>query len=515
MTLGRTQAVGLQGLVGFLVHVEVDVSSGLPAFTISGRADPACAQAPDRVKAAASNSGHPILSRRVTVNLSPASVPKVGSGFDLGICVAALVASGEIPPRVADEVVHIGELGLDGTVRPVRGVLPLVLAAARAGVRHVVVPMANAAEARLIRDVQVHPVQHLGELVRRYELLAQRLAPDPVPEPATTATTATAATRVPDLVDIVGQDEPRRALETAAAGGHHLYLVGPPGAGKTMLAERLPGMLPPLDEEQAMEVTAISSVLGILGAQGALERRPPFVAPHHGASMAAVIGGGSSAVQPGAATQAHHGVLFLDEAPEFGRSVIQALRQPMESGEVVVGRATGRFRFPCRFQLVLAANPCPCGMGFGKGLRCTCSPLRRRTYLDRLRGPVLDRIDIQVFVPAPSRATLMMEPGETTAAVAARVHAARQRQAARWAGTGYRLNAHVPGPVFRTGLMRLPRGVTAFLDAALDRGGFSMRAYDRCLKLAWTLTDLRGDERPTADDIGLALSMRQQEAVAA
>jgi len=296
MSLGRTRAVGLQGLVGFLVHVEVDVSNGLPAFSVSGRADPACAQAPDRVRAAASNSGHPIPRRKVTVNLSPASVPKIGSGFDLAICVAALVASGQIAREVVEDVVHIGELGLDGTVRPVRGVLPLVLAAARGGVRHVVVPVANAAEARLIRSVRVHPVQELAELVRRYELLAERLSPDPVPETATTAAEEPAAA---DLVDIVGQDEPRRALETAAAGGHHLYLVGPPGAGKTMLAERLTGLLPVLDDEQAMEVTAISSVLGTLGDHGALERLPPFVAPHHGASMASIIGGGGGVVQPG------------------------------------------------------------------------------------------------------------------------------------------------------------------------------------------------------------------------
>ena len=512
MTLGLTRAVGLQGLVGFLVQVEVDVSSGLPAFSVSGRADPACAQAPDRVKAAASNSGHPIPARRVTVNLSPASVPKVGSGFDLAICMAALVACSAVPAHVVEDVVHLGELGLDGSVRPVPGVLPLVLAAARAGVRHVVVPVANAAEARLIRDVRVHPVAHLDELVERYRLLAKGRSPAAVEEPTAARVTDPA---IPDLVDIVGQDEPRRALETAAAGGHHLYLVGPPGAGKTMLAERLPGLLPPLDDEQAMEVTAISSILGLLGPQGALERRPPFVAPHHGASAAAVIGGGSGRVLPGAVTQAHHGVLFMDEAPEFHGPVIQALRQPMESGEVVVARGTGRFRFPCRFQLVLAANPCPCGHGFGKGLRCTCSPLRRRTYLGRLRGPVLDRIDIQVFVPAPSRATLVMQAGETSAEVARRVAAARARQAERWAGTGFRLNAHVPGPVYRRAPLLLPRGETRSLDAALDRGGLSMRGYDRCLKLAWTLTDLRGGDRPGADDIGMALSMRHPDAVAA
>lgn len=512
MPLGATRSMGLHGLDGFVVGVEVDVSSGLPAFQMSGRPDPACAQAPDRVRAAAANAGYAIANRRVTVNLSPAATLKAGAGFDLAIAVAALAACDLVPGRLVRDVVHIGELGLDGSVRPVPGVLPLVLAAAEAGVRHVVVPVANAAEARLIQGVQVHPVAELAELVQRYAVLGHGGTPVPVPEPRARLV---ATPSVPDLVDIVGQAEPRRALEVAAAGGHHLYLVGPPGAGKTMLAERLPGLLPPLDDAQAMEVTAIGSVLGRLSDPGSLERRPPFVAPHHGASAASIIGGGSSRVLPGAITQAHHGVLFLDEAPELQSSAVQALRQPLESGEVVVSRSSGRYRFPCRFQLVMAANPCPCGMGFGKGLRCSCAPLRRANYLKRLRGPVLDRIDIQVFVPAPSRATLVMRPGETTAEVAARVALARERQAYRWKGTDWRLNAHVPGPIFRAGLMRLPRPMTRPLDIALDRGGFSMRAYDRCLKLAWTLADLRGDERPDADDIGAALSLRQPDEVAA
>lgn len=512
MTLGRTRAVGLQGLSGFVVDVEVDVSAGLPQFLVSGRPDASCKQAPDRVKAAAANCGHQVAQRRVTVNLSPASVPKIGSGFDLGICVAVLAASQEVDPGVVEDVVHLGELGLDGTVRPVRGVLPLVLAAARAGVRHVVVPVANAAEARLIQGVHVHPVAHLGELVERYRLLAAGVTPPEVPEPAYASPPTL---EWPDLVDIVGQDEPRRALETAAAGGHHLYLVGPPGAGKTMLAERLPGLLPALDDEQAMEVTAVSSILGTPGELSALQRRPPLVAPHHGASMPAMVGGGTNPVLPGAVTQAHHGVLFLDEAPEFQAGVLQALRQPVESGLVVIGRAMGRFRFPCRFQLVLAANPCPCGMGYGKGDRCRCSSVRRSTYLNKLRGPLLDRVDIQVFVPAPSRASLVLEPGETSAVVAARVREARAIQAERWGQHGFRVNAHVPGPIFRQGSMRLSRRATHHLDAALDRGALSMRSYDRCLRLAWTLADLRGADLPDADDVGMAVGLRCQDGEAA
>ncbi|PID96543.1 MAG: Mg chelatase-like protein [Actinomycetales bacterium] len=512
MGLGCTLAVGLHGVDGFVVRVEADISSGLPAFLVTGRADTACAQAHGRVRAAAANSGHPMPQRKITVNLSPASVPKVGSGFDLGIAIAALAANDVVPRHVVSDVVHLGELGLDGSVRPVPGVLPLTVAAARGGARHVVVPSAAAAEARLVHGVKVHGVAHLAELVRRYRALGDGCPVAEVPDPPMSAP---AHPRTPDLADVIGQAEARLALEIAAAGGHHVFLVGPPGGGKSMLAERLPGLLPELTDQQALEVTAIQSVLGTLDRYDSLCRRPPFVAPHHGASVAALIGGGSAGVRPGAVTAAHHGVLFLDEAPEFRASALQALRQPIESGSVVVARAVGQFRFPCEFQLVLAANPCPCGMGFGKGLSCSCSPHQVRSYAGRLSGPILDRVDIQVQVPAPSRSVLTGVGGESTATVATRVSAAREVQRHRWGSQWGSLNARVPGPVLRRSPWRLPNGLTTDLDRAIDRGVLSLRGYDRCLRLAWTIADLAGRTRPCRDDVGLALSLRHRAAAAA
>lgn len=512
MGLGHTRAAGLRGVSGFPVRVEADVSSGLAAFVVGGRADSACAQAPDRVRAACSNSGYPVPRQRITVNLAPASLPKFGSGFDLAIAVAVLAAAELLPQGPVEKVVHVGELGLDGSVRPVRGVLPLVLAAAADGARHVVVPVANAREARLVTGVQVHPVARLDELVDRYLLLESGQQPDPVDEPAEVGVVHPPE---PDLAEVIGQSEARLALEIAAAGAHHLYLVGPPGAGKSMLAERLPGLLPELDDEGALEVAGIASVLGSRTCFESLDRRPPFVAPHHGASMPAIVGGGSGFVLPGAITAAHRGVLFLDEAPEFRANVIQALRQPIESGWVVVARASGRYRFPCRFQLILAANPCPCGLASGKGTACTCTPMQRRLYTSRLAGPILDRIDIQVHVPAPSRATLAMAAGEPSRVVADRVAAARAVQAERWRGLDTSVNAGVPGSLLRSGRFRLAPGCTEELDRAVDRGLLSLRGYDRCLRLAWTVADLAGHTAPAREDVGVALALRHRQAVAA
>jgi len=497
-----------------LVDVEVDITPGLPKIVFSGTVDPAVREAGERVRSATAYSGVPFPPRRVTINLSPASVPKSGSGFDLAIAVAVLAAARAVPAALVDGVVHLGELALDGTVRGIRGVLPLVLGARAAGFPTVVVPWANVPEARLVSGIEVVGVRDLGGLITRYHDLDQGRCPVELADPP--AAEATQSFVPPDLAEVVGQDDARHALAMAAAGGHHLALVGPPGAGKTMLAERLPGLLPRLTEEQALEVATVASVLGVLPAGGrVLSHQAPFVAPHHGASMAAMVGGGSGTARPGAVSLSHHGVLFLDEAPEFAAAVLQALRQPMEAGEVTVARANGAFRFPARFQLVLAANPCPCGMGSGRGAACTCSALQIRRYGSRLSGPILDRVDIQVHVPAPSRAALVGRPGESTATVAARVLAARAAQAARWRGRPYAVNARVPGPQLRSRPFRLPGSHTADLDAAVDRGLLSLRGYDRCLRLAWTVADLAGRGSPGRDDVGMALMLRHRRAVAA
>jgi magnesium chelatase family protein len=512
MSLGRTRGIALQGIEGALVDVEADLVQGLPQVMFSGLPDAACRQAPDRIKAAATNSGVPIPNRRLTVNLSPASIPKVGSGWDLPIAIAALAAAEAFSTHVVDGIVHIGELGLDGSIRPVRGVLPVVLTAARLGMAQIVVPAENAAEAALVPGISVVPARHLCDLVSRYRAIDRGEQPEPaLVRPAAGPDNA----MVPDLRDVVGQDEARLALEIAAAGGHHLFLSGPPGAGKTMLAERLPSLLPDLEPAQALEVTAIHSVLGALPKSGALIVRPPFVAPHHGASMPAIIGGGSGFIRPGAISKAHHGVLFLDEAPEFKPAVLQALRQPVESGEVVVARASGVVRYPARFLLVLAANPCPCGRGFGKGVDCSCSPRARRDYMGKLVGPLLDRVDLQLQVRAVSRAALLAPTGETSGQVATRVATARSLQAERLANTPWRRNGDVPGPMMREGFLRLPASATADLDRALERGMLTLRGYDRVLKLAWTVTDLAGGGTPRRDDVGLALTLRVQSAVAA
>ncbi|GGL86565.1 MULTISPECIES: YifB family Mg chelatase-like AAA ATPase [Micromonospora] len=504
MSYARVHCVGLVGVTGHVVQVEADLAPGLPAVVVSGLPDTALHEARDRVRAAVVNSGQRWPNRRITINLLPADLPKYGSAFDLAIAAALLGGAGELPLTALERVVLLGELGLDGTVRPVRGVLPMVTAAARAGLDRVIVPTENAAEAAMIPGVRVRAVDTLYRLVSFVRdgtpLLDPPVAgPPPGPDG-------------PDLADVAGQGLGRRGLEVAAAGGHHLALFGPPGAGKTMLAERLPSVLPELTDEAALEVTALHSVAGLLPPDGRLLRRPPFQAPHHTATVAALVGGGTGLARPGALSLAHRGVLFLDEAAEFGRGALEALRQPLESGRVRLVRARGGTEYPAQVQLVLAANPCPCARAAGDAY-CECSPLARRRYLGRLSGPLLDRIDVQVTV-LPVRAAQLLATGEgneSSAVVAARVAAARAAAAERWAGLGRRLNAEMPGHLLRQPPWRLPPADTTQLRGRLDSGSLSARGFDRVIRLAWTIADLDGRARPGRDDVLEAIGLRTGE----
>lgn len=507
MPVGRAHAVALFGIDGAVVEIEADISAQLPNFILIGLPDAALGEARDRVRAAAVNAGIPITGRKLTVNLTPASLPKHGALFDLGIALAAYAADGQVSASSVAGVVHLGELGLDGRVRPIAGALPAVLAARRAGFDTVVVPAGNAAEARLVPDVHVVPVASLREAAIFH---GAELEPVEV-EPLLPVTFAQPAEHVGDLSEVIGNPDAVEAMQVAAAGGHHIYLLGPPGAGKTMLASRLPGLLPDLSAVEGLEVSSIRSLVGMpVGAD--LARRPPFEAPHHTASAAAIVGGGSGLIRPGAAARAAHGVLFMDEAPEFSAVSLDALRQPLESGTITISRASGSARFPARFQLVLAANPCPCGNYEVRDAECTCTAMARRRYLARLSGPLLDRVDIQLRVRRITAAQLRMakkDGNPTTAAARARIEAARARTARRLAETPWRMNAHVPGSWLRTPDGAPVRGATAALDRALERGGITMRGYDRVLKIAWTLADLDEVDRPGADQVGRALLLRK------
>lgn len=504
MGLGTTLAVSLVGLAGHVVEVQAHLAASVPGFTIVGLPDAALSESRDRVKAAVTSTGLPWPVKKITVNLSPASLRKHGSGYDLAVAVAILAGAGTIAPAGLERIVHVGELGLDGRVQPVRGVLPAVVAAVRAGYRDVVVAAGDAEEARLVPGARVVGAASLAEVIALHGGSADLVREvEPARRPQPTLPPRPEA----DMSDVLGQHTARAALEVAAAGGHHLLFVGPPGAGKTMLASRLPGILPDLTDAEAVEVTAVHSVAGTFDPARGLIRRPPFEAPHHTATPAAVVGGGTGVPRPGAASRAHRGVLLLDESPEFQPRVLETLRQPLEHGELVIHRSGGAAMYPARFQLVLAANPCPCGMAVGKGAACTCSVTARRRYLARLSGPLLDRVDVQVEVLPVTRADREGGPGEPTAVVAARVAAARAAARTRLAATPWTTNAEVPGRWLRDLLGPRDRMLGA-IDAALDAGTLSLRGVDRVLRVAWTLADLAGHDAPTVADMGQALLLR-------
>lgn len=505
--IGRTHSVSLLGMHGAIVEIEADISNQLPNFVLIGLPDAALGEAKDRVRAAISNAGLELPHRKITINLSPAALPKHGSGFDLGIAVAVLAASGEVSAESIDRVLHLGELGLDGRLRPITGVLPAVLAAQRAGFATVMVPTGNADEAALVPGVRVVGVASLRDAAIWHGSQAE---PEPV-EPILRAAVAAAEDDVLDLADVIGNQDAIDAMLVAAAGGHHVFLLGPPGAGKTMLAARLPGLLPELSPEHALEVSSVRSLSG-LQVGSSLSTRPPFEAPHHNSSAAALVGGGSGLIRPGAAARAAHGVLFLDEAPEFPSAVLDALRQPLESGVISIHRANAVAHFPGSFQLVMAANPCPCGQSGARDSECTCTPFNRRRYLARISGPLLDRIDIQLRVQRITSAQLRVStdaPRLTSAEARSRVVAARSRAAARLSSTPWTLNSHVPGAWLRGPAARLPAAVTTSIDRALERGGITMRGYDRVLRVGWTLADLDNAPTPTAEHIGRALYLRK------
>ena len=506
MSLAKTKSISLFGLSGTVIDVEVDISAQLPSFVLVGLPDASLAEATARVRAAISNSGFSFPSRKVVVNLSPAAVPKSGSSFDLAIAVAVLVATEVMPQGAVDGFCFIGELGLDGAVKSVPGVLPMTLRSAEAGLAQVVVPVGNLGEASLVDGIEVQGALSLTQLVA---VLKGQSKPSTAAAAADAPGFDASAHRDLDLNQVIGQNEAVDGLIVAAAGGHHISMIGAPGAGKTMLAERLPTILPPLTLKQATEVAAIESIGGDGQRRVGLNLLPRFQTPHHSASVASIIGGGGGVPRPGAVSLAHHGVLFLDEALEFNGLVLDSLREPLEAGRIVINRTAGSAVFPARFQLVLAANPCPCGFLGVSGKDCRCAPMAIRRYANRLSGPVQDRIDIRLnIMPVSIGAGVgLAEANPDSADARARVVAARAVAGRRLASHGFHLNAQVPGPMLRK-LFPAVNPAMKLLDGLVLGGKLSMRGMDRCLRLAWTLADLDGIGKPTLEHVQAAVVLR-------
>ncbi len=505
MAVGSTLSVGLLGLHAFMIQSQAFVSSGLPYFSIIGLPDASLAEARERVRSACQAAGIAWPQGRVTVNLSPASVPKHGSSHDLAIAASVLAACRAIPAAPLHNTVVLGELNLDGSVLPVQGVLPILLYAKRQGCATVVLPRGNMDEAALVPDLHAVPVDHVGELVerlggqtsnewkalRRLDLATSPRPAGPAPAPG-------------DMSEVMGQEQAKRAMAIAAAGGHHMLMVGPPGTGKTMLAQRMPSIMCPLTEAQQLEVASIRSLCGNLASYG-ISDVPPFEAPHHTATAVALVGGGSGVAQPGLVTKAHHGVLFLDEATEFAPRALQTLREPLESGHITLSRSKTTTTFPARFQLVMASNPCPCGYGYGSGERCTCRERDRIRYFSHLSGPILDRIDIQIDVLPVQDLHAARQSGATSSQLREQVVRARRKAQRRFREQQWTCNAQASGQWLRE---HTPSAALNVMDQALSVHMVSLRGAHRAMRISWTLADLDGAGAPSADHVRQALMLR-------